>query len=308
MLNVKFSNEIEGAIPKIVNDYILLGGSTLRTLDLPVTPLIRPSVGTHNIASTVLERSNMTDSEREAFYRRSLKARLTLRDEVKEYERHFAELKNELEKKCLDFVQALKKIQCMILEKYPPKYDGAITYLSDLDVWFMSSLYTHSEDVHIMLAKYLGFEYCYLYGREIYKKGLKEANKDRNIELKQPNKEWQYDSEGLEIISIKPITAEDYVEFHVWLLYEDMFDIDALHGYLSRYINENLPEILITKGEGLGPRGEMGGMKQKLVDNGFVCEDIKLSRINKEKFIWNFERSNGLLDRIYEMVISNIGD
>lgn len=303
MLKIVFSNEVKSGIPKAVNDYILLGGSSLRDLDLPVAPLLRPSVGKHNIASTVLERDKLSDTEKEVFYNRALKARVKLRDEIKEYNKYFSDLKLNLEMQCLRFIQALEEIQKLIRRKYTPKYDGETIRMRDIELWFMSSLYTHSEDIHIMLAKYLGFEHCYLYGRRIYKKGLTEAKIDSNSEFQQPNTEPRYDSDGIEIVPVKPISVEDYVEFHVWLLYEDLFDIDALHGYLSRYINEDLPEILITKGEGPGPLGEMGGIKDKLINNGFICEDVELARINREKFKWNFERDEGLLDRIYKTVL-----
>jgi hypothetical protein len=123
----------------------------------------------------------------------------------------------------------------------------------------------------------------------------------------QQKKKRVFDADGIEIITINSLPAEDYAEFHVWLLYEDVFDIDALHGYLSRYINEELPQILITKGECPMPLGEMAGLKRKLNENGFVCEDVKLSRINKERFKWNFERANGLLDRIYKWTVATTG-
>jgi hypothetical protein len=306
MLKIVFSNEVKSEIPKLVNDYILLGGSNLSDLDLPVAPLLSPSIGTHTIAATVLNRDNLSDAEKEIFYKRALRARIKLRDELKEYEKHFTALKTNLEKKCVEFVQVLEEIQNVILKEYLPKKDKSIIRMKDIELWFLSSLYTHSEDIHIMLARYLGLESCYLYGRRIYKKGLKKANTDSSSERQKLYKEVEYDDDGIEIVPIKQISTEDYIEFHVWLQYGDMFDIDGLHGYLSRYINEDLPKVLITKGEGPQPLGELGGVKQKLINKGFICEDIKLARINKEKFKWNFEKDDGLLDRIFKTVIYSI--
>ena len=267
MLNIAYSNKTKEGMLKPENTSIFLGGSRLKDLDLPVAPLMRPSIGKHNIASFVLERGMLMDIEKERFYKRALLARINLRDALKEYEVEFNLSKFNLEKKCLSFIEAIEEIHESITKKYQFKDNKEIVCLNDMELWFQTELCTHSEDIHLMLAKYLGLDSCYLYGRKIH---------------------------------------GEYEEFHVWLQFDDMFDIDGLYGYLSRYIDEDLPKIIIIKGAGPGFYGDMGTVNEKMKSKGFNCGETKVAKINREKFRSKFEINSKLLDRLYDTIVTHI--
>ena len=155
----------------------------------------------------------------------------------------------------------------------------------------------HSEDIHMMLAKYLGLSSCRLAKKVIYSTQYKEETFKGNIEL---------DSNGHKVTYIRQITKTNTKFEHVWLLYDDIFDIDIRRGSLNVFLCEKdatEPDILISRGKNLYME-DIGwdGMEEKLRRNNFICDTSGKAERDSEQFRFCFEEHKGLLQRIYEII------
>jgi hypothetical protein len=61
-------------------DYILLGGATLRDVNQPIAPMVRPSIGENNVIADSLRRGFLSPEEKEKLYWHALSLRIQLRD------------------------------------------------------------------------------------------------------------------------------------------------------------------------------------------------------------------------------------
>jgi hypothetical protein len=141
-----------------VYDNIYLGGASLRDVNQPVAPLVRPSIGTNNVISDAFQRNKLIEEEKEHLYWYALKLRLQLRDAFIEHHKRTDQLKIELTNKVSRFLKALNKIK-----------DGQerIDLADDEKGWFTSYPKKQSVFISLMVAKYLGMDQCLLYARTI---------------------------------------------------------------------------------------------------------------------------------------------
>ncbi len=71
---------------------IYLGGATLRDVNQPTIPMLRPSIGDNNVIADSLRKGLLSDEEREKIYWHALNLRIKLRDELNYLEK---ELQND---------------------------------------------------------------------------------------------------------------------------------------------------------------------------------------------------------------------
>jgi hypothetical protein len=126
-INVTFiENELSEAIfgmfkigypkPSIDGTYqhLYLGGATLDDVNEPVGPLTRPSIGKNNVMKDALNRSKLSNEEKEKLYWHALKLRIKLRDALIEHEKHCCDLRDTLEKSIFEFINALNRVKVRV--------------------------------------------------------------------------------------------------------------------------------------------------------------------------------------------------
>lgn len=139
----------------------------------------------------------------------------------------------------------------------------------DEEKWLNSSL-NKSFYISLMVGKYLGMEEFVMYGRYI----LNKRNKKQ--------------------------------AFHVWLLYYDLFDIDATYTSLSKYTTLELEELIIVPAEHHPLLSEYGSMSHIISDNGYMRGELKQRVYKAENINSYFNVNEQLLLRIYNLVLDTI--
>ncbi|MDK2811572.1 MAG: hypothetical protein PWR27_2281 [Petroclostridium sp.] len=171
----EFSEAIFGMLkiaypkPSIDGTYqhLYLGGASLNDVSQPVGPLSRPSIGNYNVMKDSLNRSKLSNEEKEKLYWHALKLRIKLRDALIEHEKHRSELRDMLEKRISEFINAINRVKVRIRE---------LNLSEDEKEWFDSYPNNKSFYISLMIGKYLGMDECIMYGRYILdKKNKKEV-------------------------------------------------------------------------------------------------------------------------------------
>lgn len=140
-----------------VYDAIYLGGASLKDVNQPTLPLVRPSIGTNNLISEAFTRDGFTPDEKEDLYRYALKLRVQLRDALIEHQQKFGDLRKQVHEKVSKFVWGLNTVkETQIHELSSDEYE-----------WFCSYPNGKSVFLSLMIAKYLGMDHCFLYARSI---------------------------------------------------------------------------------------------------------------------------------------------
>lgn len=277
------------------SSFTIMSGANTEEFKRFRAPFLNPSLNPHSVASKILKQNNLSKKEKEELRTLAIQSGFRLQHQYKLFEKKVEKEKTVLQAKCIWFnaIIAIIKNQINLTKG---KYLGKEGYeFQDWELWFLTEEYMHPEDIHILLAKYLGLSSCRLAKKVIYSTRYKEETFKGNIEL---------DSNGHKVAYIRHKTNTKFE--HVWLLYDDIFDIDIRRGSLNVFLCEKdatEPDILISRGKNLYME-DIGwdGMEEKLRRNNFICDTSGMEERDSEQFRLCFEEHKGLLQRIYEMI------
>lgn len=243
-----------------IYDEIYLGGATLRDVDLPTFPLVKPPIG-NNVIADAFKGNRFTSAEKDDLYWHALKLRIQLRDALIEHQQYQKETKKQLCDKVTSFIKAIN-----IIGKSKEQL------AEDESEWFSSYSKSRSVYISILVAKYLGMEQCALYARHIRQQ------------------------------------SSGQLTFHAWLMYYDMFDIDASYSLLSEFTNLELEEIMVAPAEQHPILAEYAGVRHTIKENGYKRGPLKAGVYTTAKFDSYFDRNDRLLSRIYEKIVTAIDE
>ena len=104
------------------------------------------------------------------------------------------------------------------------------------------------------------------------------------------------------------LSVHETIFNHIWLEYDDRFDVDLLRGNLNLFLNEGEkePPYSITRALSTSNNDCWSGMKEKLLKNGFICGNVKRCNTTPKLINNIMKRNNCLLERVYNKIIDNI--
>lgn len=83
MLQIRYPQSSQNG----VFDYVYFGGATLRDINQPTTPMLRPSIGEYNIISDAIIKGFLDEHEKEELYKYALKLRIKLRNALTDFKK-----------------------------------------------------------------------------------------------------------------------------------------------------------------------------------------------------------------------------
>lgn len=97
------------------------------------------------------------------------------------------------------------------------------------------------------------------------------------------------------------IISNDKVTYHhVWLELDDMLEIDILRGQFNLLLNKSTePDILISRSKPHFSDDNWEGMKSRLEQKGYQCENIQHATYDTERLKAIYEQENGYLEEVY---------
>lgn len=250
-----------------VYDYTLMGGANLKQLQPDNLLLLKPALCPESAASYQLKSNTLTSGEKEKLKLRAMQAQNKLYGEMIAFDKRLNAEKEELMEKALEFMELFHKSRARIRKEKPKPAIGEIYYLTDVEAWLLSHSSVHAEEMHLLFAKFLGRDRCQLFNRVICQKNT------------------QFN--------------------HVWMMYDDMLDVDLLRGNLNLFFDEEgtEPDILIDRGTTSMNADNWNGMKKRLEKRGCICSPILSKYWEPSRFAEVLDANKHLLERIYEYIM-----
>lgn len=269
------------------------GGASYKQLDFPndtesITPI------QNSVADWTIGVASLSRSEKENIYKKAVTGRRILRDEMKKYEYTLLIEKEELKNSIENFMGSLSQLQQECIKCHVPHFSENDYRVTDEDIWLMTSFLCHSEDVHILFARYMNNNNFSLVRRFIRHKEFRPS----------PPAETKYGSDGSEIKVFRPISILENEFNHTWLEYNDHFDVDLLRGSLNLFLGNDgkEPEYIIERAYLTSNNDNWKGMKERLEKNDFICSNVEKRFVTKDLVDMYMSRNNSLLDRIYKRI------
>lgn len=128
----------------------------------------------------------------------------------------------------------------------------------------------HSFEIHMLFARYVGLREYSMQLQRFYKRD------DRDIMID-----------------------------HVWLRIDDYFEIDILRDALSTFVKsrgERTFPVLVTRSRFYVMDDPWDGMRQRLEENGYICESPKWRNFKEKDIRQFFCASHGVYENIYERI------
>ena len=126
----------------------------------------------------------------------------------------------------------------------------------------------HSFELHMLFARYIGLREYSMQVQRFYK------SDDRSV-----------------------------IFDHVWLRIDDYFEIDVFRDALNMFLKDEEKKqrpVLVSRSRFYVLDDSWDGMRQRLEENGYICESPKWKRFKEEEVRQFFNSSNGLYEQIYE--------
>lgn len=226
-------------------------------------------------------------------YHRGLAARYKLSKEIGEYRTNIERLRNEVFIKVKIFSGAFREIRQIVVDKLMSilsERDGKESWADWITTYFFIDPSTHSKDLHILLARYLGFSTCQLHDVWIKHSSNHEA----------PEKE--------ETNFYKQDSFDDStdVEKHTWLLYNDKLDIDICHDSLGKFIGEETESVIVVQAEEHPTLSYTYNKFKKMDALGYLVTPIGTIYFDQENFKDMFLNNNGVMEDIYKIILNYI--
>lgn len=273
------------------------GGINLKRLNFPM-PLAKITPIEDSIADRILKSNTLSEEDKILFEQKAINGRIRLKNELEKYMYTMDYTEESINKSVSLFMNSLYDLQNSCRDKHIHNLENPNYQISDEDLWFMGGEF-NSEDIHILFAKYMGKSRYTLIKRSIRSKDYVEPfNTHKN----------KYKFDGYEITLFDFLSVHETIFNHIWLEYDDRFDVDLLRGNLNLFLNEGEkePPYSITRALSTSNNDCWSGMKEKLLKNGFICGNVKRCNTTPKLINNIMKRNNCLLERVYNKIINNI--
>lgn len=276
---------------------VYFGGANYDQLDFPVV-LARVDPVKNSVADQTLTLDSLSPKESLEIYQRAVAGRIRLRDEMQRFNAEIVKEEKSIKSAAALFMNRLYHLQNSCRLKHEPHSGEDGYHITDEDIWLMTDFSDHSEEIHLLFSKYMGNEHYTMIRRSIQSERYTPP----------PPREKRYDSEGYEIMEFQSYSIHEIIHNHTWLAYNDRFDVDLLRGTLNLFLDENEkePEQSVTRALLTSNNDNWSGMKEKLLNNGFICGPVQVSYRDNRATDERMDANDGLLERIYQRIIESL--
>lgn len=251
-----------------------------------------------SIAGRLLKMNTICEEDKLLIKQNAIQEMKQLKNELENHELTINNEEKLLKNSASLFMNSLYDLQNSCRDKHIHNLENPNYQISDEDLWFMGGEF-NSEDIHILFAKYMDKSRYTLIKRSIRSKDYVEpSNTHKN----------KYKFDGYEITLFDFLSVHETIFNHIWLEYDDRFDVDLLRGNLNLFLNEGEkePPYSITRALITSNNDYWSGMKEKLLKNGFICGNVKRCNTTPKLINNIMKRNNCLLERVYNKIIDNI--
>ena len=278
-------------------DGTYFGGASYERLDF--CPSGKPiGLIEDSVAAWTMKEPNLSDAEKAEIFRRAVAGRISLKNELKKYNTGLGQEERKLKKAAVIFMNGLQSLQDQCLSRHRP-HSGEDGYrATDEDLWLMEDFLFHAIEIHILFMKFMNVEHYTLVRRKIQSKCYSPP----------PLAEKEYDSDGYEVKVFHQLLPHEVCYCHVWLEYNDHFDVDLLRGGLNYLLTDGgkrEPDILVARGSLTSHRSSWSEVEKRLLQSGFVCGSMEVLHIGTEETGKWLDANNSLLGRIYRRIFQD---
>lgn len=273
---------------------LLLGAAALDNLSMP--PVSHPTVLKSSIVEECLLDNRLSDNEKGELAKKAISARFRLSQALFSYNNEYMDKKNRLEAKAKKFLAIIDALHIQASNNFYMKNRNADA-ITDIERWHLLSPDLHAQEIHMLFAKFMGKESCYILRHVIYSSKYRELTDEAHERILRHCPEKMYKDIPLPHVKYK----------HDWLKYDDMCEVDLLKPYLAKFLcnkDENLKE-LVSRSVQHFCNEKWNELVPKLKKQGYICDNITGGYIDVVMFDGIFKSRNGLLSRVYDDVVAH---
>lgn len=223
-------------------------------------------------------------------------ARAKLYYEMKHFTETLEQQKQEYIKKASVFLDGLKRIKKTTTDKVYAAKQGDVIYMNAVERFIMSDVAVLAEDLHILFARFCGFEQVNMMRVIIKSKNMKK--KERIIN--------RYDENGIPILEQHRVTADNTEFSHPWLILDDMLSIDLFRGNLNMFLDpkkQTEPDILLFRSKPYFKNDDWDGCRKILENRGYICEGPQFRNIDQNQLEAIYKQDDRLLETVYNALM-----
>ena len=240
-----------------------------------------------------LSRHDYDSNFNSILYHRGLAARYKVSKEIAAYRTSIEKLRDEVFLKVKIFSEAFREIRQLVvdrLESILSERNGKESWADWITTYFFIDPGSHSNDLHVLLARYLDFSACLMHDVCI--------KHSTNLESEDKQETRFYSQECFD-------NAID-IERHTWLLYNDKLDIDICHDSLGKFIGEETESVIVVKAEEHPTLSYTYNKFKKMDELGYLITPVGTICFDEEDFKDMFLNNDGVLEDIYKIILNYI--
>lgn len=252
-----------------------------------------------SIAGRLLKMNTLCEEDKLLIKQNASQGMKQLKNELENHKLNMNIEENLLKNSASLFMNSLYDLQNLFRSKHFESLENNARQIPDDEYWFISHFIYNAEDIHILFAKYMDKNNYTLIKRSIRSKNYVPSSDDYKIT-------YIFDGDEIRTEDSLPINKAEFN--HIWLEYDDYFDVNLLRGNLNFFLNkdEKEPQYSITRALITSNNDYWSGMKEKLLKNGFICGNVKRGYMNSKLINDAMKENNCLLERVYNKIIDNI--